>query len=65
SLRAAILPADLARLFINGFAFETLRLPVKVGDGERVRVRDTEGNFLGLGESDENRFKKIRQFWFG
>ena len=61
SLQAVTLDDNLARLFSNGYAFEAARLPVPLGDGERVRVYDKAG-FSGIGERREGRFKKLKQF---
>ena len=60
SLRVVNLDENLARLFLNGFAFEAKRLPLETHDGERLRVYDALG-FVGIGECREGMLKKIKQ----
>ncbi len=60
---ARTLDENLARLFLNGFAFEGSRVPDPPAEGEMVRIyRDTI--FLGLGRIEDGKFKKVKQFWF-
>ena len=61
SLGERTLDENLARLFINGFRFESARARVSDSDGT-VRVKDESGRFLGLGKSADGLFLKTAHF---
>ena len=60
SLRPVTLNDNLARLFLNGFAFEAHRLPITAHEGERLRIYDAQG-FVGIGECRDGTLKKLKQ----
>lgn len=60
-LAALRLDDNLARLFMNGYAFEAERLDAPPRLGEDVRVYSKD-EFLGLGRREGSRFKKIKDF---
>ncbi len=60
--RERVLDENLSRLFLNGFRFETTRI-IDVAPSETVRIKNTKGDFLGLGRDEDGRFVKLKQFF--
>ncbi len=56
-----VLDAKLARLFLNGFRFESERACISEADGT-VRIKDEGGRFLGLGKCVEGTLVKTAHF---